>query len=573
MKLNPICSAMLGTALFLGACSSGNGRFEWTGTDSQFTLSGAAPETGNAGLFSVRESAFEYPAWRGEKVSAQAVLLPAGRGTSLKVTASALRSAGGDVIPAECVKASFVEYVMGDVLNDEFCQCDQRPRGKMDSLYVADRIAGDVLAKAEPGVCQPVWLSVSVPSDAVPGIYEGTLKVKTGVFSSLSLPIRLEVCGEVLPEPSEWAFHLDLWQNPYSVARYHGVELWSEEHFKAMEPVMKLLADAGQKVVTATLIDRPWNGQTEDAFGSMVKKTRFADGHWEYDFEDFDRWVEFMESVGISSQINCYSLIPWKLTFDFVNGATGQTEYVQCATDSPEYAEYWGAFLKAFAGHLKLRGWFDKTMIAMDERPADAMMNALKVIRAAVPDMKVSLAGTWHESLVDELDDYCVAMKEPFPAEKIAERRAEGRFSTWYTCCAERCPNTFVVSRPAEAEWIGWYTLARGCDGYLRWSYNSWTVDPVKDGRFRTWPAGDCFMVYPEGCSSPHFERLAEGVRNFEKVRILRERWVAEGNTAALAEIDGVLKLFTPERILAEGAEPAVTAAKGTLARLCGALD
>ena len=565
MRLKPIFLPCMALSICLGACSTKSAVFGWTSTDNQFTRSAVEPEKDNSGQLLLKDSAFEYPAWRGEKVSAQAVLLPDRELREICLTVTELKGKDG-IIPAECVEASFVEYVMGDVLNKDFCQCDQRPRGKMDSLYIADRISSGRLDRAAAGICQPVWLSVSVPADTKPGTYEGQLRLRTGIFCGVSLPIRLEVCENLLPEPSEWEFHLDLWQNPYSVARYHGVELWSEEHFRAMEPVMRLLADAGQKVVTATVLDRPWNGQTEDAFGSMVRKTKFADGRWEYDFDVFDKWVEFMDRMGISSQINCYSMIPWKLTFDFINGETGETEYFQCATDSPEYHEYWGSFLKAFAEHLRTKGWFDKTMIAMDERPADAMKNALRVIREAVPDMKVSLAGNWHESLADELADYCVAMREPFPAAKIAGRRAEGKVSTWYTCCAERCPNTFLISRPAEAEWIGWHTLARGCDGYLRWAYNSWTADPIKDGRFRTWPAGDCFMVYPNGQSSPHFERLREGIQDFEKVRILKGLWEAEGNETAIRKLEAAIGLFTPERILSEGAEPALTAAKAALA-------
>ena len=338
MRLKPTFLPCMALSICLGACSTKSAVFGWTSTDNQFTRSAVEPEKDNSGQLLLKDSAFEYPAWRGEKVSAQAVLLPDRELREICLTVTELKGEDG-IIPAECVEASFVEYVMGDVLNKDFCQCDQRPRGKMDSLYIADRISSGRLDRAAAGICQPVWLSVSVPADTKPGTYEGQLRLRTGIFSGVSLPIRLEVCENLLPEPSEWEFHLDLWQNPYSVARYHGVELWSEEHFRAMEPVMRLLADAGQKVVTATVLDRPWNGQTEDAFGSMVRKTKFADGRWEYDFDVFDKWVEFMDRMGISSQINCYSMIPWKLTFGFINGETGETEYFQCATDSPESHE------------------------------------------------------------------------------------------------------------------------------------------------------------------------------------------------------------------------------------------
>ena len=48
--------------------------------------------------------------------------------------------------------------------------------------------------------------------------------------------------------------------------------------------------------------------------------------------------------------------------------------------------------LQDFSKHLKAKGWFDITHIAMDERPMKDMQETLKVIRKADKDLKVSLA-------------------------------------------------------------------------------------------------------------------------------------------------------------------------------------
>ncbi len=78
----------------------------------------------------------------------------------------------------------------------------------------------------------------------------------------MSLKVEIDVIDRVLPAPGEWALHLDMWQNPYAVARYYHVPLWSREHFDRMLPVMKMLADVGQRAITASIIHKPWNGQT-----------------------------------------------------------------------------------------------------------------------------------------------------------------------------------------------------------------------------------------------------------------------------------------------------------------------
>lgn len=45
----------------------------------------------------------------------------------------------------------------------------------------------------------------------------------------------------------------------------------------------------------------------------------------------------------------------------------------------------------------------------------------------------------------------------------------------------------------------------------------------MRDARHTLWPAGDCFLVYPGATSSLRYEKLREGIADFEKIRILRE--------------------------------------------------
>ena len=51
----------------------------------------------------------------------------------------------------------------------------------------------------------------------------------------------------------------------------------------------------------------------------MIGKIKNLDGSWTYNYEVFDKWDSFMiNEVGISGQINCYTLIPWALNFDYM---------------------------------------------------------------------------------------------------------------------------------------------------------------------------------------------------------------------------------------------------------------
>lgn len=510
----------------------------WVSTDIHFTDRMSIEEIEDAKT----PAAFRHPAWKGERIWAQLLIRTIGEADGVRIGISDLKS-GNDVIPSEMIEASFVKYVMGDVFADSFSQCGERPVGKFDSLMVADLVDNCEYIDLKDNALQPVWITVKVPENAAAGHYEGRLTVKAKGIRARKVPFKIEVLDRTLPSPEEWKFYLDLWQNPYSVARYHNVELWSKEHFDHMRPVMQKLADAGQKVITATIMNRPWNGQTEDAYGPMVTKTLKADGTWKYDYEVFDRWVEWMMSLGIDSYINCYSMIPWELEFDYYEEGCDTLRTMRAAPEEKAYSDYWTPFIKDFESHLKEKGWFGITRIAMDERPVPRMLEAIRIIRQASPEMGISLAGDRHPEIEAELTDYCVSFLAEHPV-PISERRARGDISTWYTCCAEKYPNTFTISPLSEAAWIGWRTLAADYDGYLRWAVNSWTADPMTDTRFRTWCAGDTYMIYPDGRSSLRFDKLVEGIQDYEKMRILIDEWNAADQLDKVAELTRALSRF-----------------------------
>ena len=513
-----------------------------------------------------KANTWKTKAWKGERVNAQAVVWTKTDLQDVCVKVSDLTS-GSSVIPSSAIKPSFVRYVMTDELNkDGRGGCGKREnKADWDSSVVADVLYKYELKEIKAHTTQPVWVNVWVPQSVKAGVYKGTLTFSGRDFNDLKLNLEIQVSERVLPLPQEWAFHLDLWQNPYAVARYHQTPLWSEAHFDAMRPVMKILAEAGQKVITTTIMHKPWAGQTQDHFESMVSKMKMIDGTWSYDYTVFDRWVEFMMSMGIDQQINCYTLVPWALTFDYFDQATNRIQFVEAQPGDAAYEDYWGTFLKDFASHLRQKGWFERTTIAMDERKMEAMREAIKVIRKADPAYKITLAGNYYPEIEAEMYDYCLAFSHNFPAETKQIREKAGKYSTYYTCCAEARPNTFTFSPPAEAAWIGWHAAEGRYDGYLRWAYNSWTLDPLRDSRYRSWAAGDCYLVYPYGYSSIRMERLIEGFQDYEKIRILREAFTAKKEHAKLKKLDDTVALFSAGNIWTRNATDDVANARKIL--------
>ena len=491
-------------------------------------------------------------AWRGERVNFQ--LLVTNRQDTpttpmndreVGYRFSELRN-GSNVIPSTNVVGGFVQYV----ITDKFTGCGKHEVDAYGENLVADRITDENPSIVPMGGYRGLWLTVQVPQDAAPGTYKGYVELECeGKTAKYNYSVK--VLGRTLPSPKEWSFHLDLWQNPYAVARVHNVEVWSDKHFEVLRPYMIKLASAGQKAITATLIDRPWDGQTYDPFGSMVTWIKKADGTWLYDFTIFDRWVEFMMSCGIDKEITCFSMIPWKLSFRYYDQATHTHKYINCAPGDEAYAQFWGGMLSAFAKHLKEKGWFDKTFISMDERSLQQMQAAIKVIKEYAPGMKISMAGNYHPEIEADIYDYCLDIFAygAYTPELIASRREQGKVSTYYTCCSAEYPNLFTFTAPADAEFIALEALAKDLDGYLRWAYNSWTLTPEDDSRFTAWPAGDTYVIYPFSISSIRWERLVQGIQQFEKYKILLAEAKAKGNASRVKALEKLLKSIDIKKI------------------------
>lgn len=483
---------------------------------------------------------WQTTAWRGEKIHTQLLVLSKKDLPQVQIKASDLQDGFGHSISADQVSIGFLRYVKTDEFRDG---CGERKPEDFDSSLVTDPIEPISYGSVTANQAQPVWISVKVPAGIPAGTYTGKITVQTS--QSTELQVAITVSNRILPPPADWHFALDLWQHPAAIARVHRVPLWSMAHYAVMRPYYTMLAEAGQKYITTSIIDEPWNHQTYDDFPSLIRWIKQKDGSWRYDYSLFDQYVEFVMSCGINKGINCYSMVPWKVSFRYYDEALGTDTTLVAAIGSEAYNQHWGTMLKDFTAHLKAKGWFGITRIAMDERPMKDMQAVIALLRSIDPNWKLALAGEYHPEIERDIFDYCVASKFQFTPAALQERNASGKFSTYYTCCVEAKPNIFSFSPPAEASWLGWYAAAAGFNGYLRWAFNSWVKDPVQDSRFRAWPAGDTYQIYPGPWTSQRFEKLIEGIQDFEKIRILREEFTRKGETAKLAALNKLLSGFT----------------------------
>jgi len=151
-------------------------------------------------------------------------------------------------------------------------------------------------AAAGAGVLRPVWIVVQVPRDAAAGLYRGTLKVSVSGQQPVAVPVELKVVGNwVLPDPQAFTTFVGVHESADSVAMQYHVPLWSEEHWKYLDAVYRLLGQIGTKDIYLPLIAKTHLANEQ----SMVRwipqpagASKTGQPAYRYDFSIFERYLD-----------------------------------------------------------------------------------------------------------------------------------------------------------------------------------------------------------------------------------------------------------------------------------------
>lgn len=491
---------------------------------------------------------WEETGWKGERINAQVLVWSPDTIQQVRFFVSDLTNASGKTISKDHVKLNMVRYVVSNLpYNAQKFDCG----APMDSAWLMpDRFEAFDRFDLPGKTVRPVWVSFEIPETAEPGDYFGAIEINS-LKEKVSLKVNVTVQKQVLPKPHDWKFRLDLWQNPWVIAWYYHVEPWSAEHKILLKQHMKLYADAGGKYITTYAVHSPWGDNSYMIEGTMIDYIKKSDGSWKFDYSIFDQYVNLAMEVGIDEAITIYTPVPWGNRFRYLDEKSGNYIYEGWSPNSAQYKTFWNTFLNDLRVHLTEKGWFKKTYLGINENPLDITLASIHVIKENSKDWRITYAGDWHPELASILDDYSpIITSEPSPVE-LKARSAKDLTTTYYVCCNPTKPNNFVFSPPVEGRYISWYAAACGYNGFLRWAYDAWPADPVRDARHTAWPAGDCYLVYPGGNSCIRFEKLREGIVDYEKIRILRDLASKSNNKnvkSLMAELETHLATFTVER-------------------------
>lgn len=446
-----------------------------------------------------------------------------------------------------------------------------------------------------------IYVEAFAPRGMEPGLYPCRIAVyKSRVFSAeekiAEIPFEVDVKRYNLPDPSQWAHWLDLWQHSSNIARKAEVPLWSDRHFEILESYVKSLAELGQKAITVIASEIPWSGQScflekkhcANLYEhSMASVFRDENGDFHYDFSAIKKYVNLCLGQGGFGEIEVFGLANiWKFPeYGFGQPAPDYPDAIRIRyRDSDgryaymDKAEQIDGYIRALEQFFIREGWIDLVRVAADE-PADKdiFRRSLEHLKTVAPSFQYKAAIN-HAGFVEEfggdISDFVPGMGclcSEYNSIREFLKNPNGRRFLWYVCCGPEYPNTFLHSDLYEAEVLGWLTSFLGLDGFLRWNYTVWPDHPRDDIRYSCFPTGDLNFVYPAGdmgvLKTLRWKALRRGIVDFELLRELKNRGLTDVADKAYAKIlhardplgyfnpDGSLKLTPDELFSTSGAD------------------
>jgi len=484
----------------------------------------------------------------------------------LTAAASDLTSVGGAKIPTSAIQ---VRYPLS---TDGVYRYAGSGRGRPASVYDQRGVRHfDALVDAAPaevpiheparGAVQPVWITVTVPRDAAPGAYTGTLTVSAEGAKVADVAIRLTVADWVLPDPKRFESFVGLVQSPNTLAAKYNVPMWSEAHWKLLDRTFALLGQVGTKDVYILARGRTFHGNEQ----SMIRWIKRPDGTWDHDFSIVERYldlaVKYLGTVPVVG-VYCWDVDSGSTYFGYPRGhkhahlveKTGQPFTVldpKTGLLSEARSPKWGepavrAFWKPVFGGLRKvlaeRGLEQSMMIGLtpDKRPEKDAVEDLKAVSGGAPWISHAhpysrdihgqpvgyLTTVWGAgSIPDPATKRCYGWKTPFMAAVYPRLRTAP--------CGEGLRNNSAPLLYRMAVERALLSTA-GLRGIGRCGADFWPVSTDRRGRPRSvlgryaaasaWHGGWIWYAFdyviapgPTGpVSTVRFEMLREGVQQAE---------------------------------------------------------
>ena len=395
----------------------------------------------------------------------------------------------------------------------------------------------------EPRRTTSIWVSIYIPAGAAAGVYEGSVLVRSAGRLEARQPFRLRVMAASVPE--EMSLKVTNWftLDDKTSQQFFGVAAFSAQWWTLVSNVAHVLAAHRQNVIMTPLL--------------TLIQPRLEGGNLQYDFSNFDRWVEAFRQAGAIGYIEGSHLLDRAGSYDAslivptIQIVDGKAQRVSLPPDDPRVEPSVSAFLAALGTHLKERAWDTRYFQHIldeahgNEPPYYGRFAALVHQQMpGIPTLDAIDASNLPEVLQNNCDVWVPQLGLFDNQMALLKQRIESGHAVWFYTCLypqKRYLNRLMDFPLIKVRLLQWLDFRYGFTGFLHWGGNYWTpkplldTQPVIDANTELLPPGDAFIVYPDRehltvRSSIRFETMREGIEDYELLNALaaRDRAAAE---------------------------------------------
>lgn len=465
---------------------------------------------------------------RGEHATLQIVVRCAKpiQGLRAKAGPLALESNAKQVLESASVR--FVGYVPVDrpIPRPPKDQLRRPPADFPDPLLEEKTIAVD------ENQVQPIWVTVAVPTNTQPGLYQGSVHISGRVDGrqvTTKAPVAIKVFDIEVGQSRLWVTN---WFSMQSRHMKIAPEPDSQEYWALLRRYARNMSEHRQNVALISPL-------------SLATFSVGEDGRLEIDFSRFDRWVTIFIEERVIGRIEGGHIggrtKGWHSPFVVRIKKIEDGKVIGKSVDpsSAEADQFYAQFLPALVNHLRDRDWLEKYAQHLADEPIQTNIESYraisKLVRKYAPELKI-IEACHTKDLAGAIDVWVPQLNflhNDF--EHYQKRQRAGEEVWFYTCIYPQgeYANRFIEQPLLKTRLLHWINYRYGMTGYLHWGYNQWGKDSpfthtTKQHVGQQYlPAGDPWIVYP-GRDGPldsiRHEAMCDGIADYELLSMLGER-------------------------------------------------
>ncbi len=414
---------------------------------------------------------------------------------------------------------------------------------------------GNFPVRLERNRTRSVWITVKVPENAAPGLYRGSVVLRTGSRALARTEFRVRVHAAKVPE--QRTLKVTNWFNlsDKSSRQFYGVPQFSDGWWALVENIGRVMAEHRQNMVITPLLD--------------LIQARAEGERLVYDFSNFDRWVETFRKAGVVGYIEGSHLLDRAGSYEaalvvhILESGNGTVSRLALSPDDPRVETFMAGFLSALSAHLDQKGWksiyFQHILDEPHGPEPPYYARFAELVHRYLPGVS-TMDAMDAANMPDELQKNCdvwVPQLGKFDDQmNLLRSRMQGGKEVWYYTCLfpnKRYLNRLIDYPLIKTRLLHWFNYRYGFTGFLHWGWNYWTPEPendtqpVIDANTELLPPGDAFIVYPDRTnksvfSSIRLEAMREGIEDYELLQALRQKDPAEADRLAQSAVSSFLE-------------------------------